>query len=260
MSLKRLFPRESAADACADALRTAILRAEFPAGSRLPPERALADTFGVNRVTVRSALAKLEAANLVSVKQGSGYLVRDYEREGGPELIASLVDLAHGARELTAIARDLLLVRRQLAGAVFERIVARGPLTRGELARFERGVDDLDRVAKGTDVVAIADCDLALAAMLVAAAKSSVLSLTMNPIARIVHEIPALRDAIYREPSRNVAGYRALTAWLAAPNEAGVAAMVSLLATNDEATLHALVARGRKNLATKKSKKHERPT
>lgn len=255
MSLARLSPRESAADACAGALRTAILRAEFPAGSRLPPERSLAETFGVNRVTVRSALAKLEAANLVSVRQGSGYLVRDYEREGGPELIGALVGLAHGAAELGVIARDLLLVRRQLAGAVLARIVARGPLTRAELTRFERGISDLERAAHGGDVVAIADSDLALAAMLVAAAKSPVLSLTMNPIARIVHEIPALRDAIYREPLRNVASYRALLVWLASPSATGVAAVVSMLASHDEETERSLAARGRQHQRQKGKKR-----
>ena len=240
MSLKPINPRESAADACADALRTAILRAEFPAGSRLPPERSLAETFGVNRVTVRSALAKLEAAHLVSVRQGSGYLVRDYQREGGPELISSLVGLAHGPHAFAVIARDLLLVRRQLAAAVLERIVERGALSRAALSRFQRAIDDLEAAAVTGDVVEIADRDLALAGMLIAASGSPVLALTMNPIARIVHELPPLRAAIYREPLRNVTSYRALSAWLAAPSTQGANAIVAMLAEHDERTLAVL--------------------
>lgn len=79
---------ESAFDACAWALRRAILAGESPPGTRLPPERTPADAFGVNRVTVRSARARLDAERLVSIQQGSGYEVRDFERTAGPDLIS----------------------------------------------------------------------------------------------------------------------------------------------------------------------------
>jgi DNA-binding transcriptional MocR family regulator len=59
-------------DHCAGRIRESILGGEISAGTRLPPERALAERFGVNRVTVRGALARLEAEGLVDVRQGSG--------------------------------------------------------------------------------------------------------------------------------------------------------------------------------------------
>src|SRR5690606_17342196 len=91
-----IAPRESAVETCARTLRRAIIEGKIPVGSRLPPERKLAESFGVNRVTVRGALAQLATSRLLSVRQGSGYVVRDFREEGGPDLIAGLAELAAG--------------------------------------------------------------------------------------------------------------------------------------------------------------------
>lgn len=46
-------------------------------GARLPTEKDLAERHGVNRHTVRQAIAALEEAGLVTVEQGRGSFVRD---------------------------------------------------------------------------------------------------------------------------------------------------------------------------------------
>ena len=46
-------------------LRDRILHGDLPAGTRLPPERALAQSLGVSRTTVVSAYDELEADGLV---------------------------------------------------------------------------------------------------------------------------------------------------------------------------------------------------
>lgn len=48
---------------------------EYPAGGRLPPERELAERFGVSRPTIREAVIALEALGKVHVKTGSGIYV-----------------------------------------------------------------------------------------------------------------------------------------------------------------------------------------
>ncbi|MEL7187237.1 MAG: FadR/GntR family transcriptional regulator [Pseudomonadota bacterium] len=50
---------------------------EYPPGGRLPPERELAERFGVSRPTVREAIIALEALGRVEVKTGSGVYVQD---------------------------------------------------------------------------------------------------------------------------------------------------------------------------------------
>ena len=49
-----------------------IFRGEYPDGENLPPERILAESLGISRVTVRKALALLEADGIIQRQQGSG--------------------------------------------------------------------------------------------------------------------------------------------------------------------------------------------
>jgi DNA-binding FadR family transcriptional regulator len=59
----------------AEQIRGLIRSGEFPAGSRLPPERDLARQLGVSRPSVREALIALEVEGLVEVRIGSGIYV-----------------------------------------------------------------------------------------------------------------------------------------------------------------------------------------
>jgi GntR family transcriptional regulator, transcriptional repressor for pyruvate dehydrogenase complex len=55
----------------ADQIRAVILGGKLNEGERLPPERELAEQFGVSRVTVRDALRTLEAMGLIEVRVGA---------------------------------------------------------------------------------------------------------------------------------------------------------------------------------------------
>jgi GntR family transcriptional repressor for pyruvate dehydrogenase complex len=59
----------------AEKLRELITRADFAPNGRLPPERALAETLGVSRPSVREALVALELEGLVEIRMGSGVYV-----------------------------------------------------------------------------------------------------------------------------------------------------------------------------------------
>lgn len=61
----------------AERLRELILAGVHPAGRQLPTEQALAKTFGVNRHTVRHALAALAEKGLVRIEQGRGTFVQE---------------------------------------------------------------------------------------------------------------------------------------------------------------------------------------
>jgi DNA-binding FadR family transcriptional regulator len=60
-----------ASSSIADQIRQAIVGGRLPEGERLPPERELAEQFGVSRVTVRDALRALEAMGLIEVRVGA---------------------------------------------------------------------------------------------------------------------------------------------------------------------------------------------
>jgi DNA-binding FadR family transcriptional regulator len=82
----------------ADQIRTLVRSGEFPAGSRLPPERDLAKQLGVSRPSVREALIALEVEGLVEVRIGSGIYVLA-SNEGAPDLLAD-IDAPAGPFEL----------------------------------------------------------------------------------------------------------------------------------------------------------------
>ncbi|KIP14630.1 GntR family transcriptional regulator [Burkholderia ubonensis] len=68
----------------ADRLSSMIASGDFPPGSYLPPERELAEQFGVSRTSVREALIALEVSGLVSVRVGDGVKVRHPEAAALP--------------------------------------------------------------------------------------------------------------------------------------------------------------------------------
>ncbi|MEC7259289.1 MAG: phosphonate metabolism transcriptional regulator PhnF [Pseudomonadota bacterium] len=61
--------------AIAETLRGEIAAAQYRPGDRLPTEAALSQRFGVNRHTVRRALADLAEAGLVRARRGAGVFV-----------------------------------------------------------------------------------------------------------------------------------------------------------------------------------------
>jgi GntR family transcriptional regulator len=139
-------------------IAAAIASGELPAGTRLPPERHLADSLGVSRMTVRQALGALERDGLVRrvvgrsggtfvceasterhVTEATGGLSAQLRRQGfagGTELIsvdvvpvrrraASALELARGERVIVivrlrlAAGKPLAIERSTLPAALF---------------------------------------------------------------------------------------------------------------------------------------------
>ena len=69
------MPREAIWTTIAETLRDEIARGAYAAGDRLPTEAGLSARFGVNRHTVRRALAGLAAEGVVRARRGSGVYV-----------------------------------------------------------------------------------------------------------------------------------------------------------------------------------------
>lgn len=59
----------------ANSIVAEIRSGKYPRGERLPPERELAEEFGVSRPTVREAMIALEIRGIVEARRGSGIYV-----------------------------------------------------------------------------------------------------------------------------------------------------------------------------------------
>jgi DNA-binding FadR family transcriptional regulator len=136
-----LVPRVSVADAVHDQLRHAILSGAQAVGTRLPAERALAASAGVNRQAVREAVQRLRQAGLVEVHQGEGVRVLDWRRTG---TIGLLLDTA--VRPDGSLEPDLILSLLQLRVVVL--------------------VDAAREAARHATADAVAELEALLAAML----------------------------------------------------------------------------------------------
>jgi GntR family transcriptional repressor for pyruvate dehydrogenase complex len=66
----RALNQEGLSKQIADAIRAAIVNGKLLVGERLPTENELAEKFGVSRPTVREALKRLAAQNLIHSKRG----------------------------------------------------------------------------------------------------------------------------------------------------------------------------------------------
>ncbi|AFQ45390.1 PLP-dependent aminotransferase family protein [Desulfosporosinus meridiei] len=81
----------------------------LPAGTKLPPERELADLFSVSRTTAINAYRKLEQMGLVWTKVGSGtYVAQTLNVESSSEVPWPQLFTAYPQNPLASILRDLV--------------------------------------------------------------------------------------------------------------------------------------------------------
>lgn len=107
----------------------------YPPGSRLPPERELAEKFDISRPTVREAIIALEVRKKVEVKTGSGvYVLKPIE---SPNIQQSV-----NAFEVT---QARALIEGEVAA------IAATSITEEELSRLHQTLVDME---KGKDIAA----------------------------------------------------------------------------------------------------------
>lgn len=237
---------DTAADRLTAELRRAILRGDYAPGDKLPPERDLAERFDVNRVTVRSALARLESTRLVTIRHGSGCVVRDYRKSGGLELVGALVEASQDAElDPADLAQDLLELRRAIARAVLERLTKH--VDERAVARIAAAVDALEEAVKADAApLAIAQADLDVFRRIVEATDSVVFLLCVNPVAELLLGLPGLAEAVYAEPYQNVLSYRLLLGWLPLKRPEMVGPVLQALEAHDRAAVRAMRRRARR--------------
>lgn len=101
---------------------------DYPPGSRLPPERVLAEQFEVSRPTIREAIIALEVRGRVEVKTSSGVYVLDSNKKHKPEMEVSAFELTQARA----------LVEGEAAA------LAATTITEEELAELEKTLDAME--------------------------------------------------------------------------------------------------------------------
>ncbi|MBE0502840.1 MAG: FadR family transcriptional regulator [Desulfuromonadales bacterium] len=90
MTFTPIRPKKISAQ-IAEQIRHSIMSGEFVPGDRLPPERELAEMFGVSRPSVREALNILGASGLVEALQGGGTTVLSLMEQGSGNALSEMI-------------------------------------------------------------------------------------------------------------------------------------------------------------------------
>jgi GntR family transcriptional regulator, transcriptional repressor for pyruvate dehydrogenase complex len=228
---------ESKSDRLFRALRDELLAEQWPAGERLPSERALAERFGVNRVSVRAAVSRLVVLGLVTVRRGDGIRATGVRESASLDLVSHLLDASEEERVPLDTVRDLLELRRMAAAEAVALACERAS---------EEQLAELGRIA-GQQAGSMGDSetftagDLAFARAVLAAAGNLALQLLLNTVERFYRSRPELAAAMLAEPSATLASYHATVALIAGRDpERARSAVRQTLAAFDELTLQRL--------------------
>lgn len=200
--------RATVVDVVSAQLRTQILSGAYAPGTRLPPERDLAEQLGVNRLTLRAAVSRLEALGLVSVQHGAGTTVRDYRAHGVLEALPELLRIAR-ERDLEAyrtLLRDALELRRTIAAEAVALAAERH--SAADLAQIRALVSA--QKSRVEDPLAFAQGDLEVARAVVRATGNLGLELLLNALARYPASDPELTRAMYPAPRAQFTHYDVL--------------------------------------------------
>lgn len=79
MSDFRPVQKVKVSDEVLNQIKQQILSGKFSPDEKLPPEGQLCELFGVSRISIRTALHKLEAIGLIETRNGEGTFVRGFD-------------------------------------------------------------------------------------------------------------------------------------------------------------------------------------
>ena len=86
--------RKSISDQIFDILKEKIISNQWKPGDKIPSETELAASFGVSRLSARTAIQRLSALGLVEIRVGDGTYIKDYPLDNllteGSELLLSV--------------------------------------------------------------------------------------------------------------------------------------------------------------------------
>jgi GntR family transcriptional repressor for pyruvate dehydrogenase complex len=209
LTLATLAPvaRQSVVDAVADRLRGEILAGRLRPGTRLPSERELSLALGVNRITLRASLARLEALGLLTTRHGAGTVVASWRERAGLEMLGTLVrGLKFADPAWHELVRSSLELRRILASEAVA------------LAAERHTEEDIDAITTCAQVLqehvddplAFARADLAFMRAVCKAGRNVGLELFLNTFARWPDEHPQLVTTLYDDMKSSMALYPAV--------------------------------------------------
>lgn len=168
----------SVPDNLAVQLEKLILSGKIPVGGRIPPERELAELWGLSRSSVRDALKQLALQGLIERRPGRGTIVLEKINQFGDSLIELLDDDRH---ELLQVMEVRTVIEPSVAARAAQR--AR-PIDLDELAHL------LDEMSENVSTQRMAELDRTFHLSIARAAGNPLLASLLERVGQIVDRSP----------------------------------------------------------------------
>jgi len=185
----KVKPR-SVSDDIVDQMVSAIFSGNLSAGGKLPPERALAQAFGVGRQALREAIQKLQGMGILEVRKPQGTYVRDLSADVLRQSLARIFDGDVGSF------LHFLDVRKWMEAMTAAEAAQRA--TAEDIGQIETTLPRLRLAASQNDREALDEADVAFHMAIVAATHNGPLVHLVDTFGDIMWASHGLRLAVLR--------------------------------------------------------------
>lgn len=175
-----------------------MITEKMKAGDRLPPERQLADMFGVSRSSIRDAIRTLEMSGLVEARQGLGTVVREHSADA---VVNPLTQVLVQKRKLVG---ELLDVRKMIEPPLAARAAVHA--TSDEVAEMDSILRRQEEKMRGGELAIEEDNEFHYAIAL--AADNSVVLKVLDVLMDLLRETRERSLQVEGRPERSMADHR----------------------------------------------------
>ena len=173
-----------------------IINGRLQPGDRLPPERELAQQFGVSRTVIREAVRTLVAKSLLEVQPGSGTIVRSPTTKSVAQSMSLLLRAGQPETDYDKVHEVRRILEVEIAGLAAERRTAEDLKEMEEILRQTAEAEIQD------DRDSFPECDVAFHAALARATHNELFSLLLDSMADIMIKVRQLGFEVPDMPMR----------------------------------------------------------
>jgi GntR family transcriptional repressor for pyruvate dehydrogenase complex len=167
-------------------------------GDKLPPERQLADMFGVSRSSIRDAIRTLELSGLVEARQGLGTVVRERSAEAAVNTVTQVLV------QKRKMVSELLDVRKMIEPPLAARAAVHA--TSDEVTEMDNILRRQEEKMRGGELAIDEDSDFHYAIAL--AADNSVVLKVLDVLMDLLRDTRERSLQVAGRPERSMAGHR----------------------------------------------------
>jgi len=179
-----------------------LIAEKMKPGDMLPPERELAESFGVSRSSIRDAIRRLELVGMVEPRQGAGTVVRELSTGN---LINPLTTALVQKRKLVV---ELLDVRKMLEPPLAARAASHA--SAGDIAEMEDILRRQDEKLRRGDPAIEEDNEFHYTIAM--ASENSVVLKVLDVLMDLLRETRERSLQVEGRPQKSIAGHRRILA------------------------------------------------